>query len=225
MSRARVGSTRRDWIVPTALIVLSFVPSIAGTVRLSEIAAGAPVSEANARFIAMPLPIVLHVFAAVPFGILGALQFSVALRTHGSRWHRLAGRVLLPMGFVVALSGLWMTQFYPWPEMDRMAVYVERLVFGAWMLVALVAATDAIRRRDFRRHGDWMTRAYAIALGAGTQVFTHLPWFILVGEPTVGPRAVMMGAGWAVNVAVAEWVIRRRRGPTVRALRLAGVPQ
>jgi hypothetical protein len=43
-------------------------------------------------------------------------------------------------------------------------------------------------------------------------VLTHLPWFILAdGKPGETPRAVMMGAGWVINVIVAEWVIRRGR--------------
>ena len=55
-----------------------------------------------------------------------------------------------------------------------------------------------------------MTRGYAIRLGAGTQVLTHLPWFVLAeGKPGERPRAMTMGAGWAVNVIVAEWIIRR----------------
>ena len=77
------------------------------------------------------------------------------------------------------------------------------------MLGSVVLSLDAIRRRRFAEHGAWMTRAYAIGMGAGTQVITHLPWFLLVGQPTEGPRAVMMGLGWLINIAVAEWVIRR----------------
>jgi hypothetical protein len=29
------------------------------------------------------------------------------------------------------------------------------------------------------------------------------------GKPGEGPRAVMMGAGWVINVIVAEWIIRK----------------
>jgi hypothetical protein len=54
-----------------------------------------------------------------------------------------------------------------------------------------------------------MTRAYAIGMGAETQVLTHLPWFILVGKPGESERAALMGAGWVINLVVAEWVIRR----------------
>ncbi|HEX6941819.1 MAG TPA: hypothetical protein VF128_02760 [Gemmatimonadaceae bacterium] len=32
--------------------------------------------------------------------------------------------------------------------------------------------------RKYAEHGDWMIRAYAIGMGAGTQVLAHLPWFI-----------------------------------------------
>ena len=104
-----------------------------------------------------------------------------------------------------------MAHFYPWPDGDGQLVYLERLVFGSAMVVSIVLAVNAIRRRDFASHGAWMTRAYAIGLGAGTQVLTHLPWFVLVGEkPGELPRAVLMGAGWVINVVVAEWIIRKR---------------
>jgi hypothetical protein len=121
--------------------------------------------------------------------------------------------VLVPCGLVAALTGLWMAHFYAWPEGDGEALYVLRLAFGSAMVASIALAIDAIRRRDFTTHGEWMIRAYAIALGAGTQVLTHLPWFILVGRPGEASRAVLMGAGWVINVVVAEWVIRRNRAP------------
>jgi hypothetical protein len=47
-------------------------------------------------------------------------------------------------------------------------------------------------------------------VGAGTQVLT-----LAAGEVIVGPAgelsgALLMGAGWVINLAVAEWAIRRR---------------
>jgi uncharacterized membrane protein len=185
------------------------VPAVAGTARLASMASGGPITEGNARFFAMPLPVVLHILSVIPFSILGALQFSPALRRRRRGWHRTAGKFLVVFGLVVALTGLWMTQFYPWPAGDGEILYVLRLVFGSAMAVSIVRAVAAIRRRDFSSHGDWMIRGYAIGLGAGTQVLTHLPWFILVGRPGESIRAVLMGAGWVINVAVAEWVIRR----------------
>jgi hypothetical protein len=102
-----------------------------------------------------------------------------------------------------------MTLFYPWPKGDGELLYILRLVFGAAMAMAIVLAVVAIRRHDFATHGAWMIRSYAIGLGAGTQVLTHIPYFALVGEPDELSRAVLMGAGWVINVFVAEWIIRR----------------
>jgi hypothetical protein len=45
---------------------------------------------------------------------------------------------------------------------------------------------------------------------AGTQVLTHVPWFILVGQPGELTRAVLMAAGWVINLVVAEWIIRKQ---------------
>ena len=64
-----------------------------------------------------------------------------------------------------------------------------------------------------------MTRAYAIGLGAGTQVFTFLPWTLVFGAPGQAMNAVLMGAGWVINLAVAEVVIRRRAAGSGRPSR------
>lgn len=210
-SSAAVLPRRSDWLIPAGLILLSLVPAIAGSARLAELARGAAITAANARFVTAPLPVVLHVLTVIPYCIVGAFQFAPGIRRRNRPWHRSAGKVLAGLGLVAALSGLWMAHFYPWPPGDGTGVYIERLVFGAAMVASLLLAIGAILRRDFVTHGAWMTRAYAIGLGAGTQVLTHLPWFIFAsGRPGEGPRTVMMGAGWVINVLVAEWIIRRR---------------
>jgi uncharacterized membrane protein len=191
------------------------VPAAAGTRRVVELVGGATITAANARFVAAPVPVVLHVIAAIPFSVLGAFQFSPALRRRRREWHRAAGRILVVFGLVVALTGLWMAQFYAWPEGDGEVLYLLRLVFGSAMVMSIVSAVGAIRRRDFVAHGAWMTRGYAIGLGAGTQVLTHVPWFILVGQPGEVARAVLMGAGWVINLVVAEWIIRRQQPRSV----------
>jgi uncharacterized membrane protein len=199
------------------LLLLSAVPAIAGTARLVQLAGGAPVTPDNARFFAMPLPVIIHIVSVIPFSILGAFQLVPKLRRKGSRWHRLAGRLLAPLGMAAALSGLWMTQFYPWPAPDGIWVYELRMVFGSAMLVSLALGIEAIRRRDFASHGDWMLRAYAVGMGAGTQVLTHLPWMILGAKPGETGRAIAMGSAWIVNLLIAESIIARRSG-SFRAL-------
>ena len=85
------------------------------------------------------------------------------------------------------------------------------------MAASIVLGFTAIRRGDVARHQAWMTRAYALALGAGTQVLT-----LGIGHATFGTNTrttdLCLGAAWAINLAVAEYVIRRdRNGLTMRA--------
>lgn len=206
--------TTKDRLIPASLILLGLVPALAGTARLTQMATGAAITPENARFFASPLPVLLHIPSAIIYAMLGAFQFAPGFRKRHRRLHRASGMLLVPVSLIVALTGLWMAHFYPWPAGDGMMVYVERLVVGAAMLVSIAMGIDAIRRRAFREHGEWMTRAFALALGAGTQVFTHLPWFMLTDvKPGELPRGIMMGGAWLINVVVAEWIIRRARAP------------
>jgi uncharacterized membrane protein len=215
--RTQRGQRPSDWKILAALVALSAVPALAGTARLAELARGTAITAANARFFAMPLPVVLHILAVIPFSLLGALQFAPAFRARHRAWHRASGRVVVVCGLIAALTGLWMTLVYPWPAGDGDALYIERLVFGTGMLTSMLLAINAIRQRNFTLHGEWMLRAYAIGMGAGTQVLTHLPYFLLVGQPDEAARAVLMGAGWVINVVLAEWWIRRASGHRERA--------
>lgn len=208
-TRRQSGTSRAQWLAPAGLILLALIPILGGAFRLTELAGGADITPQNERFFDSPIPVIVHIVSVTVFSLLGALQFVPALRGRRA-WHRVAGRILVPAGLLVALSGLWMTLFYALPPQDGVLAFVFRLVFGAAMLVSIVLAILAIRRRDFVRHGAWMTRAYAIALGAGTQALILIVPELLSSPPDVTTRGVLLGAAWAVNLAVAEYVIHRR---------------
>jgi hypothetical protein len=161
--------------------------------------------------------VVLHIVSVTLYALLGAFQFVPSLRRRRHGWHRTAGWIVLPSGLIVALSGLWMTLFYHMPAHDGALVYGLRLLFGSAMLLSLLRGVIALWRRDFVQHGNWMLRAYAIGMGAGTQVLTGIVASLLVDPPTQLSRALLMGAGWAMNLALAEWIIRRRPARPARA--------
>jgi uncharacterized membrane protein len=216
-STSRPGLRRTNgppqWLVPAGLIALSIIPILAGAFRLTELASSPEITPNNARFVAAPIPVTVHILSVTMYSLLGALQFVPSLRRGRHNWHRIAGRILVPGGVLVAVSGLWMSVFYPRPAGDGEALVVVRLIVGSAMLASIALAVFAIRRRDYASHGAWMTRGYALALGAGTQVFTLLPWTVVfgpIGAADELPRTVLMTAGWVINLAVAEYVIRRR---------------
>ncbi|WP_407318145.1 DUF2306 domain-containing protein [Isoptericola halotolerans] len=206
-TRPAARSAARDRLAVAGLLALAAVPVAAGAVRLGDLG---EITADNARFVADPVPIVLHVVTATVYAVLGAFQFSRRIRRDHHAWHRRAGTVLVPTGVLVAASGLWMTAAYEVPAGDDGALALMRYAVGVAMLAQLTLAVVALARHRYASHGAWMTRAYALGMGAGTQVLSAGPTLALA-DPPDWVRPVSMGAGWVLNVLVAEWVVARRR--------------
>jgi uncharacterized membrane protein len=207
---------QRGWRAPVALVALSAIPVLAGTARLAELAGGPQVTPSDARFTASPLPVVVHIIGAAVYAVLGAFQFATRFRQRRPGWHRVAGRVLVVAGVAVAGSALWLTVFFPPQPGSGPLLFVLRLVFAPAMLGGLGLGVAAIRRGDVSAHRAWMTRTYAIALAAGTQAFTEGVGGALLGHSPMALDA-SRGAAWVLNLAVAEWVIRRGAPNSPRA--------
>lgn len=201
-------SARSTGWVPVALVALALIPAVAGSLRLLEIAGGPHLMPANPRLTASPLPVGVHIVSAALYALLGAFQFSASLRRKHPGWHRRTGRLLIALGLAVAGSALWMTLFYARQPGTGELAYLFRLAFGAGMAACMVLGLTTIRRGDIAAHLAWMTRAYALAMGAGTQTFTLGVGHALLGT-SVLVTDLMLGAAWIINLAVAETVVRR----------------
>lgn len=207
-----------SWRVPAALVALTALPLTAGSLRILELAGGPQLLPANPRIDASPVPLVLHVVAAAVYVVAGAFQFPARLRRGHLAWHRRTGRVIAGAGVVVAGSGVWMTLFYAGaPGGDLL--WTARLLAGSATAGSIVLGFTAIRRRDVASHRAWMIRAYALAVAAGTQVFTQG-----IGEGVFGTSDLVTGlsvsSGWVINAVLAEWIVRRpgaRRSRRARA--------
>jgi hypothetical protein len=133
---------------------------------------------------------------------------TVSLRRRRPGYHRAAGRTL------VAGSALWRTLMYP-QEGTGHVLYLFRLAFSTAMVASIVLGFAAIRRREIARHRAWMIRAYAIALAAGTQAFTVGVGGALFGDGVLA-HDLSIASAWLINLAVAEWAVRRRPAPRRR---------
>jgi uncharacterized membrane protein len=204
--RVRPGRRRgAGWLLPAGLITFGLVPILANALRRVALAVGAA-GPSSADGGGMPLPVILHVVGATVFVVLGALQFSAGFRRRRPTWHRIAGRVAISAALVAAGSGLWLA-------FDTLAdssplLFLFRLLAAAGLALCIILGFRAIRQRRLPQHRAWMIRAFALGLGAATQVFT-----LGFGEAILGKSelsvALLNGAGWAINLAVAEWLIRR----------------
>lgn len=207
--RSRPGG-RRIWWISVGLAFFGLLPGLARL--LVALAGGDPEAAPPTDPAASRLPLVVHGVTGTAFAVLGAFQFPTALRSSRRTWHRRTGRVLVPLGLVAAMSALWLTLFYPNLHDTGALLTAIRLTFGTAMAASIAVAYTAIRRRKIARHRAWMIRAYALALGVSTQIFTLGFGQAIFGDTELS-TALLIGAGWVINLAVAEWVIRRRFNP------------
>lgn len=207
---AQVGGTvrrTRAWL-PVGLIALVVIPGVGGVARLIELAGGPTTLPGKPHVTESPLPLILHIIAALTFAVLGAFQFSPRLRSRRPGWHRLSGRLVVALGFVVALTALWLNQVTPRSTVAAQLLYLFRLAAGSGVTIGIILGVTTVRRGDIAGHRAWMIRAYSLAFGAATHVFT-----IGIGEAAFGDseltNVLMQGAGWIINLAIAERAIRR----------------
>lgn len=196
-------------LMPIFFGLAIFAPLAFGSFRAFEIISGGnwlPVFAANH---VDHLPLFVHVTCAGLFMLLAALQILPGTRSRYPRWHRNAGKFAFAFGVLGAVSGLWMTLAHP--EISGPVLYWGRMMASsAWLLFLLLAVRE-IRRRDFRAHGRWMIRAFALALPAGTLAFILFPMVLILGEEGHDLFfEIVQVLAWIGHLAIAEWLIRRR---------------
>ncbi len=217
-STPRASARRRSgWPAVTGLLLLSALPILGGALRLEELGTD-PTSAPSSP--ALTVAIVAHIVGMSVYCVLGAFQFSPALRGRRA-WHRRAGRLLIPAGMIGALASISLAVFFSGPP-EGFALAMVRIAFAVPMLVFLVLATIAIVRRRFVAHGAWMTRAFAIAVTGGTQALVLIVWSMLGGETSVVSETWLVGVGFLINSIVAEVIIGRRVGSRVRGTSVPG---
>jgi predicted membrane protein DUF2306 len=127
----RKTNAASQWLPPVRLIALSLIPVLAGAFRLNELMSSPEITAENARFVASPIPVTVHMVSVTVYSLLGALQFVPLLRRGGQNWHRIAGRILVPAAALVALTGLWMNFFYP-PRREMASRWLSYDSSSAW---------------------------------------------------------------------------------------------
>lgn len=210
--------TKTEWVVFGVIFFYSFIPAFGGLLRVLELAGGPQIAPENPRALLAPIPIILHILSSFLFCIVGAVQFLPSLRRQRPTAHRDIGRLIAVAGCMSALTGLWMTHFYVFPEaLQGAALYWVRIVLGTAMIGLIIWAVIAIRSRKLFQHSASMVRAYAIAQGASTQTVLGITWIIAVGSEAMGPlRDGLMIFAWVVNLLAAEIFIRAKLRPPKR---------
>lgn len=194
-------------LLVTSLVLFSALPLSFGILRLLQLAG---ISNAMPVPAAPPLPLILHIVGALLYAILGAFQFSSSIRRRWPALHRVSGRVALVGASLVVVSALWLTTVYATPGVGGLVLAGFRMTVASAMALSIGLGLAAAIRRNIPSHREWMIRAYALGLGSATQMLVLMVAEIAMGgPPTDLSRALLMGLAWGINLAVAEWSIRR----------------
>lgn len=200
----------KNWLAPMGLLALGLLNIASGAVQLSNIAEGP--TEAvlasnmtNTQYFVTPFPVVIHIISGTVFNLFAPFQFVPTLRRNG--FHKWSGRILMPAGLVAALTSLWMNQFFPGFGIGLK--YAAVWALGVTMFVCLFLALLSILKRDIALHRAWMIRAVAMSLAPAVQRVILLPYFIITGDMSVPAIEVVVCTSFVLNLAFAEWVIRR----------------
>lgn len=198
--------SRREWAFLALIFLYSLIPAVFGLLRIPELLGGPPIIPSNPRAVIDPLPITLHILGSSIFCLVGAVQFLPSLRRHRPALHRALGRIVAAAGCVSALTGLWMTMAYAFPDaLQGPLLYWARVTLSLAMVASIAWAVAAIRARKTAPHRAAMLRAYAIGQGASTQTALLLIAMIFMKtEPLDLTRDVLMVGVWVINIAVAN---------------------
>lgn len=203
---------KNSWLVPALLLLFGATNILFGALQLDTIQQGPPAipDEFTAmHYFATPIPIVLHIVAGILFNLLGPFQFAPAIWRRWPNWHRRSGRLLIGSGLLVALTGLWMNQYYPLYGgfLKYSTVMAHSIGLAVWLGVAL----RAILARDIPRHSAWMMRAIAIGLSPATQRVFILPMFFIYGDVSELMVGLVVWSSLLLNLSVVEWIRLRER--------------
>jgi uncharacterized membrane protein YozB (DUF420 family) len=155
------------------------------------------------------LPLFIHVTGAMVYYPLAAIQMLQGVRKRYPNWHRRAGKVALYAGLASAISCTWITFVHP--DARGPILYFGRVIFGPLWALFLILGILAIRRRNVPSHRDWMIRAFAVSMPAGTLVFIFLPLFLFMGHISETLDESIQSGAWFLHLGIVEYLIRKIR--------------
>lgn len=212
-----------QWLIPLLLLILGMLAAGSATYRMmgmtEAVSTGILPSEPQGldRYVEHPLLSLMHLVPGILFVLLGPLQFIGAIRRRWPGIHRWSGRLFVASALAAGASALSM--LWVFATFKIYSVIAANVLFGAWLIIAVVFGFRAIRRLDILRHRQWMIRAYATGLAVATIRLVFFTVFLLIGDFGDAWLPMMVWGSFLLHTFMAELIIHRIR-PRQRVMQL-----
>lgn len=146
----------------------------------------------------------LHIFTSLYVLLVGMVQFSGAFLKRWPRLHRRLGQAYVFIILCISGPAALVMSFYSNGDWTARISFLVLSLLWWWFTWR---AYQTARARDFKRHGAFMIRSYALTLSAISlrllQYGLSTWWFI---DPTL-QYTIVAWASWVINLAMAEVII------------------
>ncbi len=148
----------------------------------------------------------IHVYTSMLVLFAGFTQFSKYIMKYRPKLHRLLGYVYV--GNILFITGPASFIMSLYANGGKISIIAFTLLATLWMFFTAKALFFA-KQKNFKMHKIYMIRSFALTLSA----ITLRAWkFIITNTlelPPMDVYQIVAWLGWAVNLIVAEWYIRK----------------
>jgi uncharacterized membrane protein len=167
-----------------------------------------PSDEHFSRYL---LPLRLHIAGGMGALLAGPWQFSQKLRARALNLRRWLGRFYLLEVALGSVAGFAMALV----SEQGLATHLGFGILAVLRFLTGLEAYRTVRRGNIEAHRRWMIRNFALTLAAVT-LRNELP-FMRFDLDWPFPRSYITVSWlcWAPNLLIAEWMVRRRKLPSL----------
>lgn len=213
-------NTPYNWPVVGTLLFLTGIAGIPAMFGIVMVALGISGFTAESWFISSihfskPMVIFVHGGAGVLFFLTMPFQFSPRVRNNNLKRHKLAGRIAVISGCIMAISGVWMHNLLS-PESQGIRYSILIMTSMAICSSFLIALFYVIKG-NIQVHQLWMARSVAIVLAAITPLFVDIFILIIFSDLEVIYKILTQFQydygrllGIAINLSIVEVIMRKR---------------
>ncbi|MDQ4086426.1 MAG: DUF2306 domain-containing protein [Pseudomonadota bacterium] len=160
--------------------------------------------------------LIIHVVGGVTALLVGPLQFVRLIRDRWPSFHRATGRIYVAACAIGAPSGFVLAMGTTAGPVVTVGFAIPAVLCAAFTWLGWRAAVE----RRFDAHAEWMLRSYGVIAVAIT-LRLLIPAAAFLDFDFLSAYRVNSWLAWIINVALVEYVIRRKRGFSATYGRLA----